>query len=451
MIILQSYKVTKLPADLRPVNTLPVQEKILEEIVKYQLEEFLENCNIIVNNQSGFRKKHSCESVINDVLYDWKSSLENKLVTIAVFLDLKRAFETVNRQLLFRKMMMYGIQGKEIRWFESYFMHRKQQVKIKNELSCKREIYHGVSQGSALGPLLFLLYINDLPNYVSNSTIYMFADDTLITISAKNIDEATEKLNADLKKISDWMNYNKLVLNVEKTKYMIIKRSKTIDENIEIKWNNNNIMRVKEIKYLGVIIDEKLKFTSHLKFVKDKMHNKLAIFRRLDSKLNAETKILMYKSLVAPHIDYCSSVLFTLRNNQINELQVIQNKFLRNILRVDRYANRNIMLMAIGFLSVEQRLGYLALKFIHKIENDMMPNYLKKILKKNKEKTKYNLRRKSLYEIPNFNSDSTQNSFFYKSIKLYNEFKLKYEKENLSNKRVFNSIAVKFVKEIYKI
>jgi hypothetical protein len=448
---IEKVKNAVLPEEFRPINKLPVAEKILEFVVKEQLEEFLHKCNIFVEQQSGFRKFHSCESAINYVLHDWRKQLENKKIIITVSLDFKRAFETISRQKLMAILEKYGIRGKELEWFNDYFTNRKQKVKIDEFFSKEKLVDHGVSQGTCLGPLTYLLAVNFLPLVLKHSSVSMFADDTLITVTSDSLEDALTKLNDDLQILFEWICFNSLALNVSKTKCMVLGSKNLNLDNIEVKIGGQTIERVAEIKYLGVIIDDRLNFLSHLKYIKKKLHAKLAMFRKIGPKIDKFTKIILYKSLIAPHFDYCSSILFSLSDTRIKELQKIQNKFMRNILCVSRYTSIGRMLNAIGFQSIYQRLAFNNLKLIYKIEHDLAPRYLKILLKKNKEKYNYNLRRKSLYQIPNFIKESSQKSLFYKTLMLYNECKQNFEETDFRNLAEFCRRLKNFVKTKYAV
>jgi hypothetical protein len=434
------------PEEFRPINKLPVAEKVLEVVVKDQLEEFLKLNDILTEEQSGFRKNHSCESTVNFVLHNWKTHLEEKKIIITVSLDFKRAFETINREVLLNIMERYGIRSTELKWFIDYFKNRKQIVKIDDSMSHELNVNHGVSQGSCLGPLTYLLMVNYLPKIIKNCSVHMFADDTLISVASCSFEDAIIKLNNDLEILYNWINFSKLALNINKTKFMIITHKKKIDyDNVIIKIGENIVERVHEIKYLGIIIDDKLTFNSHMKYIQRKLYYKLAMMRRISGKLNAHTKIMLYNSLVAPHFDYCSSILFCLPQSKINELQKIQNKFMRNILKVNKYARIKFMLDALKFQSVNQRLAFNSLKLLYKIENGMAPNYLKKLMKKNKSKYTYNLRRKSLYDIPHFTKEVSQKSLFFKSLKIFNECKETFKNEDFTNVKSFTKKLKQYV------
>lgn len=436
------------PEDFRPINKLPIMEKILESVVKIQLDDFIEECDILTERQSGFRSSHSCETAVNNVLYEWSEDLETGELVLTVTLDFKRAFETLDIELLLKKLDRYGIRQMELKWFRNYLMNRKQKVKIGENISEEVEVASGVSQGTCLAPLLYLIGVNDLPSAIKNSRVSMFADDTLLYVKAKTVKEAAEKMNEDLRLLDEWLKYNQICVNVKKTKYMIVTHKKINRDESKIVIRDMEIERVEEFKYLGVILDQHLSFMSHLGHVKKKLFSKLALFRRLDRNLTAETKILLYKSLVAPHFDYCSSILYGLCDSNLSDLQKIQNSFMRNILKVNKYAKIDFMLDALRFQTIKQRLTFNVMKNIYKIEKGMMPKYMQQHLKQNKIDNKYNTRRRSLYQIPNFTKDYTKKSIFYKGLKNYNDLKKNSKKEDFVNLKSFCKRLNNYVKDM---
>lgn len=212
--------------DIRPINQLPTYEKVLEVMVKRRLTDFIEENNILSDVQSGFRKQHSCETAINLVLLNWKNLLEKEKSIVCVFLDLKRAIETIDRKILVEKLTRIGIDGVEKKWFESYLKNRVQRTKIDSTISSPLENDIGVPQGSIMGAFLFVLYINDIEAVIRHSEINLFADDAVIYIAADDITTAVELINNDLNSVAKYFKLNKLKLNINKSKSMLITNKK---------------------------------------------------------------------------------------------------------------------------------------------------------------------------------------------------------------------------------
>lgn len=445
---IEKVKNAKKPEQFRPINKMPVMERVIEHIVKEQLDAFVALHDILVENQSGFRKNHSCETAINNVIYSWNEMLEKGEIVVVVALDFKRAFETLDRRITLKKLQRYGIDGTALKWFIDYLENVFQKVKIGEDVSELIEILYGLCQGTILATILYILGINDLICTVKHGNVSLFADDTLISVSGRTLEEAVGKMNENLENLRKWLNFNKICLNTSKSHFMVVTHKRIDRDEQAVIIGSEQIERVDEIKYLGVIIDDRLSFMSHLDYIKKKLNSKLALFRRLDSDLNAENKILLYKSLVAPHFEYCSSILFCLSDSNIQELQKMQNKFMRNILKMNRFTSSDFMLDALCFQSVKQRLTFNMMKMFYKIENGLMPKYLQRYLKKNNTRYNYSSRRKSLFEVPNFTKEFNQKSMFYKGLKLYNDLKADFNKEDFKNLNTFCKKLKIFVKNL---
>lgn len=267
----------KKASEYRPINMLPIYEKVLEIVIKKQTEGYLENNNIITEYQSGFRKKYSCEIAIQVVIDEWKLIISERKMVGVVFMDLKRAFETIDRERLLGKMHQYGIKGAALEWFRSYLQNRTQQVRYNDEWSKLLSTEYGVPQGSVLGPLLFIIYINDIVEACpEDCKIKMFADDTLIYVTGESSMEIERKLNVALNVLEEWMNANKLKMNAEKTKYMIVRSiRKELKGNIAVKCLDDTVIeRVEVMKYLGVMIDDRLRLNDHCDYILKKIGKK---------------------------------------------------------------------------------------------------------------------------------------------------------------------------------
>jgi ribonuclease P/MRP protein subunit RPP40 len=367
---------------------------------------------------------------------------------ILVFLDFQRAFETIDRENLLRKLEMYGIGAKALLWFKSYLSDRSQIVKINGVTSEPLENDLGVPQGAVLGPILFILYINDLKDVLQHCKIKLFADDTLIYICSKDIKEATSKLNNDLNCLFNKINHDKLKINVKKTKLMIISNKKFFNKNeIHIKINNELIKLEHEIKYLGVILDDKLNLNENLNYVIRKMAKKVNVLYRTADKLNKEQKLQIYKTTIEPHINYCSSVLFLSNETEMNRLQKDQNKCMRCILKTNRFGPSNILLSSLGLLNCKQQIIMNTLVSIYKIVHNLWPMYLSNKIKHNRDNSRKNtLRSRDNLQTNTALKGYTQNSLFYKGINMYN--KLPIEIRNEENVYGFKTKLIEYLKNI---
>ena len=257
-------------------------------------------------------------------------------LTGVVFLDLKKAFDTVNHEVLLKKLNMYGFNEQSISWFQDYLSNRIQYAKVNGTISDSRITRCGVPQGSILGPLLFIIYINDLSKYITECHVNLYADDTALYIESPSYIELILSLRLELETLSQWMLANKLTLNVRKTKFLIfgtkpkLKKLPTVPLQLTI--NNQNIEQVSSFKYLGIILDDSLNFIEHIDHVYKKSCNKLGAIRKCRKHLNKGLSLMMYKSLVVPLIDYCDIVYMQTNKDSLQKLQIVQNIACRLIL-----------------------------------------------------------------------------------------------------------------------
>ena len=331
-------------------------------------------------------------------------------------------------------------------WFRSYLTNRKQRTKFNNEFSKEIDVEIGIPQGSVLSCLLFIIFINDIRAVFIYCIIRLFADDTLIEIECDNIADGFKKLQVDLNNLFNYLCACKLSLNVDKTKFMIVS-SKKINHQAELLLNNTKIEQVKEFKYLGVMLDDKLTMEAHTDFICKKLNKKFYVFKRCEKKLNLNGKLSFCNSLVLPHFDSCGSILFLLNNSQINRIQVIQNRFMRTVLRRDTRTHITDMLNDLKWMSVSQRIHYNALKFIHKITTGNSPKYLEaKIIKVNQVHGR-TTRQINNYYIPLCTKESTRNLLLVKGLKLFNELTVLYENQRLSSNISFVKYTARYCKE----
>jgi retron-type reverse transcriptase len=220
--------------NFRPISLLSIFDKIIEKLMHKRLYTFLEIHNIIYENQFGFKKKHSTSHSLMEITEKIKESIDNGNYGCGIFIDLKKAFDTVNHNILLMKLEHYGVRGSSLQWFESYLTNRKQFVYFNGVSSETKTITCGVPQGSVLGPLLFLLYINDLPSISDKLRFFLFADDTNIYYESKDLIELEKTVNSELKKLCLWLNLNRLALNVGKTNFVIFRANKPLYHNVTL-------------------------------------------------------------------------------------------------------------------------------------------------------------------------------------------------------------------------
>ncbi len=254
----------------RPISKLCVLSKILESLISEQLTCYLNVNKVLSINQSGFRKKHSTTTAALKVLNDIVGSIDNGDFCASLFIDLSKAFDTVDHEILLHRLKSVGLSSDVIPWFKNYLSGRTQCVQAEGKLF--DSLSEGVPQGSVLGPLLFTIYINCLDYDIQDANFHFYADDSVMYCSASSGKQALYKLQSAFDVIQSRIYNLKLVLNVDKTKYKLFSGSKKFDKNVSslLTLQGTVIESVKDYKYLGIIVDDALSFSSHITQLKKK-------------------------------------------------------------------------------------------------------------------------------------------------------------------------------------
>ena len=266
-------------SNYRPISLLPQFSKVLEKLFDKRMDTFIGKYNLLNDSQYGFRSGRSTSMALLQLNEELTHALDSKLSTVGVFIDLKKAFDTIDHLSLLKKLEYYGFRGIVHKWLTSYLSNRKQYVHVGNVNSNTRDMVCGVPQGSILGPKLFILYINDICSVSKIMKFVLFADDTNIFCSHPDISTLCTLVSAELLRLSIWFHVNKLSLNVDKTHFMIFSNS-VINLNVQIHINGRCIDRVAHTKFLGILIDDKLNWKPHISHFTKKLSKCNAVLYR---------------------------------------------------------------------------------------------------------------------------------------------------------------------------
>ena len=341
----------------RPISLVKTFPKILEKLVCNKLVNHLELNKLLYNHQYGFLRGRSTEHALIDIMNYISKAINDNKYCIGIFLDFKKAFDVVPHNILLKKLELLGIKDVALNWFESYLSNRNQKVDIHGKLSSSRNLDLSVFQGTSLGPILFLCFINDLPNATKLLSI-LFADDTTCLNSNTNLSDLINECNTELYKLAEWLKCNKMTLNVSKTKFIIFHNpNKRINlENIQLVWNDNPLNSVHDPKYitpierihnkhtnpslrtfklLGIYLDEHLNFNANTSKLCAKISKSIFIINRAKNLLNEKSLRTLYFSLVHSHLLYCPIIYSCTSQNNLNRLIKLQKKIIRIITHSD--------------------------------------------------------------------------------------------------------------------
>ena len=318
----------KVANDLRPISLLPLPGKVLEKIMCKRLNAFLENNRIISDKQHGFRKQRSTITSITALLDQVYLNLNNSQPTYMAFLDLRKAFDSVSHPILLDKLKEIGLPEQMVEWCKNYLTERKQRV-ICGELKSEyQNVVYGVPQGSVLGPILFNIYINKLPN-IAGDNIQMYADDAVV------FDTDPLELQQKLNYIVTWFNQNMLTLNIKKTQWLSVGPQRNT-HNVRLFAGNAQLDRVGNYKYLGLEIDANLDYHLHRQKLIGNVHSKINYLTTIRSFLTTSAALTIYKSTILPLIDYCDFVYDQNISYTNQQIQNLQNRALRVVFNQHR-------------------------------------------------------------------------------------------------------------------
>ena len=291
-------------SNYRPISLLPIFSKIFERLIYNRLIGFVNENKILSELQFGFQKNKSTENAVTSIVSTLDEAKLNRKSSYCVFLDFAKAFNTINHDILLSKLDHYGISGLSNNLFKSYLSNRTQQTEVNGILSDVGIIRHGVPQGSVLGPLLFLLYINDISESSKILKFFLFADDTTVYYADKTNSGTEDLLNKELSNVSTWLAANKLSLNVKKSNFLHFHHGYSEKPSIKLKLNGIDVEEKEVTKYLGVFIDNKLSWKTHIEHVKAKLSKGNGMISRVRYFVNDQCLLNLFYSFIQSHVNY---------------------------------------------------------------------------------------------------------------------------------------------------
>lgn len=320
----------------RPISVLPIASKIMEKAVHKQLMSFLEKHTLLSNNQFGFRSKKSTELATTLLLDNIRKSVDKGNIVGAIFVDFTKAFDSLSHAQLISKLKSYGIRDIELTWFIDYLFGRKQTVSYNCKHSNLQSVTNGVPQGSILGPLLFVLYLNDAIDYIKHCQTIHYADDTVIYYAGKSLEDIENKLSHDFNFLSTWCEENELLLNLKKNKTEVMlfgtsRRLASLPRNIVLKYKFSFINVTSSYKYLGVEIDSHLNMNSHFEKTYRKASGRLNLLAKLRNQMDTTTALMIYNSMILPVITYCNIIQLKETDTKLKKYMSFEKRAIRII------------------------------------------------------------------------------------------------------------------------
>ena len=426
----------------RPISLLSVVSKIYEKLIYVRIYNYLTVNNFIFSKQFGFRSNFSANHAIISLTEKIKSLMDQDYVVCGIFLDLEKAFDTVNHNILCDKLNFYGLRGNINNLIKSYLTNRKQYVSINGKDSEVRDITCGVPQGSSLGPLLFLIYINDFRFCLDQTESGHFADDTYLLYASKKMKTIEVVINTELKLVSNWLKLNRLSLNETKTELIFFRSKRRIlDRNVIIKLNGKKLRPVNHVKYLGIYIDRNLSWDFHIIELSKKLSRANGILSKLRHNAPREVCLNVYYALFYSHLIYGINVWGLTTEENLKKIETLQNKCVRILTFSDFDAHANPLYLSLKILKLHDIITLSHIKLVYEFTKNSLPFDLQNLFKLSKDNVTstmtLNSIRNNYLVIPHVNHDySGTKSLKFQCPSTWNEFM-----KNIASKKIMLSTA----------
>ena len=417
------------PGNYRPISLLSNLNRIFEKLMYNRLKIFIDQNNILCSSQYGFREGHSTNHALLDIVNKIQTNMDNNLFSCGVFIDLKKAFDTVTHEILLSKLNHYGVRGIINNWFSSYLIGRSQTTQIGNYISDKEQTQCGVPQGSVLGPLLFLIYVNDIQYSSNKLDFFLFADDTNLLYADKNLKSLETIVNKQLEYICDWLLANKLTLNIKKSNFVIFhpyQKRLNYKPNLKVHdYKTNTLISLEQkdyVKYLGILIDSNLSWRFHIDHITLKISKTIGIISRLRHFVPFPTLLNIYRSLIHPYILYGLSVWGQTAKTNLDKILILQKRALRLMFfatnrehAIPLFVNANVLPIRMLYYKTVSIL-------MHDIANTLAPQNLLKMFTNVNQIHSHNTRSAigGNYFTQQSNQNQKKNSFSRLGTKIWN-------------------------------
>ena len=407
----------------RPISILSAYSKIIEKVMYRRVYKFLEKYSILSSHQYGFRSGKSTTQAILEFLNFVYPTLDSGFNVVSVFCDFSKAFDSVDHSVLIYKLQHYGIRGFCLDWFRSFLTGRSQHVIVSGVTSDNLLLTHGVPQGSVLGPLLFLIFINDMPKSSDRLKFTLFADDSTLSFKFDHRSPtlATDTLNEELTKVYKWLSLNRIKTNIDKTKYIVFSYRRNVNVG-RVVVGDGVVSRVTSMKFLGVIIDQSLNFRDHIDNTKMKMSKTLGILNKVKHFLPLSTMHTLYTSLLEPYAKYGVEVWGSAAVCHLNGVFLIQKAAVRAVHGLAYDAHTVDYFKRSEIFNIFQLYRYQILQLMYRavVVNDGNFNVFSSLVR-HSETHLYPTRNSDDFIIPYFKMSNSQRSILYSGPKFWNE------------------------------
>ena len=403
------------PGNYRPISLTCVACKVLEHIVCSKVMDHLESYNLLSDAQHGFRRHRSCESQLILCINDIAKSLDSGDQTDAILLDFQKAFDKVSHLKLLHKLNQYGIRGQLNQWVSSFLSNRSQSVVLEGARSKEVAVASGVPQGSVLGPLLFSIFINDLPSVVS-SHVRLFADDCIIYRKIKKNEDALA-FQVDLNQLQSWAKQWSMSFHPEKCELLRVTNKRQPTKTSYV-MSEHTLKEVNDKKYLGITINDKLKWNKQVQTVCTKANNTLSLLRRNMGSCPRAVKQSCYTSLVRPILEYSSTVWDPYTKQNIDKIEMLQRRAARFVVgNYSYHASPTAMMKELGWQALAERRAKAKAVMMYKIQNNLIaiPQHLFQ------NYSRHSRRSQAVFILPFCRTDCYKFSFVPTSVKIWNE------------------------------